>query len=412
MTSAGRVRARRLPFKGPGKGRIDLRRARTVARGEPLAPAVEYDAPRRGPQGGMPGPIEEDELLLAAKQRGLTEESSMGRLVEGSWVAQGYDTEAHGGEFVREDAGFRSWVTHDGAPGPTGAGGFVAEPGRYQLYVSLACPWAHRTLILRTLKGLRDVVGVSVVHPHMLEDGWSFATDFPGATGDAIHRSAFLRDLYVRAKRDYTGRVTVPVLWDTQSETIVSNESADILRMLDAAFDAHTDVDVTYSPAALRREIDAVNAHVYADVNNGVYRTGFATRQEVYRRAFDRLFAALDMLEERLTDRRYLLGDVVTEADWRLFTTLVRFDAVYHGHFKCNLRRIDDYPALSGYLRDLHQFPGVAGTVDFAHIKAHYYYSHADINPTRIVPAGPALDLGRPHGRDALGPRVLRRADP
>jgi putative glutathione S-transferase len=336
----------------------------------------------------------------------------MGRLVEGRWVPQGYDTEAHGGEFVREDAGFRSWVTHDGAPGPTGEGGFVAEPGRYHLYVSLACPWAHRTLILRRLKGLQDVVGVSVLHPHMLEDGWSFATDFPGATGDPIHRSAFLHELYVRAKADYTGRVTVPVLWDTQQETIVSNESADILRMLDAAFDAHTDVDVTYSPAALRREIDAVNAHVYADVNNGVYRTGFATSQEVYRRAFDRLFSALDMLEERLTDRRYLLGDVITEADWRLFTTLVRFDAVYHGHFKCNLRRIDDYPALSGYLRDLYQFPGVAGTVDFAHIKAHYYYSHADINPTRIVPAGPALDLGRPHGREALGPRVLRRADP
>ncbi|MEE4360503.1 MAG: glutathione S-transferase family protein [Pseudomonadales bacterium] len=335
----------------------------------------------------------------------------MGVLLEGRWHQDADAAEASGGEFVREDAAFRNWVTPYGDAGPTGEEGFAAEPGRYHLYVSLACPWAHRTLIMRRLKGLEDVIGVSVVHPHMLADGWTFATDFAGTTGDSVHRLPFLRDLYLRADPQYTGRVTVPVLWDMERETIVSNESADILRMLDSAFDAHTDVDVTYSPVPLRREIDAVNAHVYADVNNGVYRVGFATRQEVYQRAFDRLFAALDMLEERLTERRYLLGDVVTEADWRLFPTLVRFDAVYHGHFKCNLRRITDYPALSGYLRDLYQFPGIERTLDFAHIKAHYYYSHDTLNPTRIVPAGPALDLGRPHGRDALGPRVLRRAD-
>jgi putative glutathione S-transferase len=334
----------------------------------------------------------------------------MGLLIEGVWKDRWYDTGSTGGRFVREDAGYRNWVTPDGSPGPTGEGGFAAEAGRYHLYVSLACPWAHRTLILRRLKGLEDVIGVSVVHPHMLEHGWSLADDFPGATGDRLHGFEYLHQLYVKARPDYTGRVTVPVLWDRQRATIVSNESADILRMLDAAFDAHTDRDLRFSPPDLREEIDAVNAPVYDNVNNGVYRTGFATTQSAYEEAFRALFAELDALDARLARRRHLLGEVLTEADWRLFTTLVRFDAVYHGHFKCNLRRIADYPALSGYLRDLYQYPGVAQTVDLEHIRQHYYYSHDTINPTRIVPLGPELDLDAPHDRAALGETRVRRA--
>ncbi len=333
----------------------------------------------------------------------------MGRLVDGQWKDEWYDTEASGGEFVREDPGWRNWVTADGSPGPTGEGGFEAAAGRYHLYVSLACPWAHRTLILRALKELDAVIGVSVVHPHMLEDGWTFDAGFSGSTGDRLHGAAFLRELYVRAKPDYTGRVTVPVLWDTERNTIVSNESADIVRMLDSAFDAFTDVDAVFSPADLRADIDAINAEVYANVNNGVYRCGFATRQSAYEAAFEDLFTSLDALEVRLTGSRFLVGGVITEADWRLFTTLVRFDAVYFGHFKCNRRRIDDYPALSGYLRDLYQYPGVAGTVSLEQIKAHYYYSHHMINPTRIVPVGPALDLLADPGRDGLGPLAVWR---
>jgi putative glutathione S-transferase len=334
----------------------------------------------------------------------------MGLLIEGVWRDRWYDTESSGGRFVREDAGYRNWVTADGRPGPTGEGGFAAEAGRYHLYVSLACPWAHRTLILRSLKGLEDVIGVSVVHPHMLEHGWSLADDFPGATGDAVHGFEYLHQLYVKARPDFTGRVTVPVLWDRERETIVSNESADILRMLDAAFDVHTDRGLRFSPPDLHKEIDAVNAPVYEHVNNGVYRTGFATTQTAYEEAFRALFAELDALDARLADQRHLLGELLTEADWRLFTTLVRFDAVYHGHFKCNLRRIADYPALSGYLRDLYQYPGVAGTVDLEHIRQHYYYSHDTINPTRIVPLGPALDLDSPHDRTALGETRVRHA--
>lgn len=326
----------------------------------------------------------------------------MGRLINGRWSTEWYDTESTGGAFVREDASWRSWVTADGAPGPTGEGGFAAEAGRYHLYVSHACPWAHRTLILRRLKGLEDVIGVSVVHPHMLEDGWSFASDFPGATGDRLYGHNFLRELYLRALPDCSGRVTVPVLWDRVRETIVSNESADIVRMLDSAFDALSPVQQHYSPASWLDEIDAVNAPIYDNVNNGVYRAGFATTQSAYEEAFHALFATLDDLDARLAGQRYLLGDQITEADWRLFTTLVRFDAVYHGHFKCNLRRIADYPALSGYLRDLYQVPGVAETVYLDHIKAHYYYSHDNINPTRVVPLGPELDLERPHGREGL----------
>ncbi|HSG89290.1 MAG TPA: glutathione S-transferase family protein [Pseudomonadales bacterium] len=335
----------------------------------------------------------------------------MGLLVNGVWQDRWYDTDGNDGEFVREASGFRDWVTADGRPGPTGEGGFVAEAGRYHLYVSLACPWAHRALILRRLKGLEALIGVSVVHPHMLGDGWTFATDFAGATGDELHGHEFLRDLYVAAVPDYTGRVTVPVLWDTQRQTIVSNESADIIRMLDSAFDGFTAVHDRYSPAQLLTEIDAVNGPIYDEVNNGVYRAGFATTQDAYERAVEALFARLDSLDAHLSTQRYLLGDLLTEADWRLFTTLVRFDAVYFGHFKCNVRRIVDYPALSAYLRDLYQHPGVRDTVDFAHIKAHYYYSHDMINPSRIVPVGPALDLDAGHDRARLGEtRVLGAA--
>ena len=334
----------------------------------------------------------------------------MGRLVEGKWVDEWYDTEAHEGEFVREDAAWRNWVTPDGRPGPTGEGGFAAAAGRYHLYVSLACPWAHRTLILRKLKGLEEVIDYSVVHPHMLADGWTFAEDFPGATGDRLFGAKFMREVYTRARPDCSGRVTVPVLWDRERDTIVSNESADIVRMLDAAFDALTESDACFSPADLFDEIDTVNAEVYDNVNNGVYRAGFATSQKAYEKAFDDLFATLDRLDERLSRSRFLVGGVITEADWRLFTTLVRFDAVYVGHFKCNARRIRDYPALSAYLRDLYQYPGVAGTVDLDHIKQHYYYSHDMINPSRIVPKGPTLDLAAPHDRDALGPLQVRRS--
>lgn len=327
----------------------------------------------------------------------------MGRLVNGSWTDEWYDTESTGGKFVREDASWRNWVTVDGAPGPTGEGGFAAEAGRYHLYVSYACPWAHRTLIMRELQGLQDCIGVSVVHPDMLADGWTFDTDFAGATGDLLHGVRFMRDIYLRARPDCSGRVTVPVLWDRQRETIVSNESADIVRMLDGAFAHLSDSTVRYSPDALLAQIDRVNAPIYHHVNNGVYKAGFATSQQAYEEAVSAVFETLDWLEARLRQQRFLVGNVLTEADWRLFTTLVRFDAVYVGHFKCNLRRIADYPALSGYLRDLYQHEGVARTVHMDHIKQHYYYSHDMINPTRIVPAGPELALQAAHDRADLG---------
>jgi len=325
----------------------------------------------------------------------------MGLLVNGAWRDEWYDTESTGGEFVRQDAVFRNWVTADGSPGPSGEGGFRAEAGRYHLYVSLACPWAHRTLIFRVLQGLEDAISVSVVHPHMLENGWEFAACEAGdfAAGDPLFGSDYLYEIYVRAKADYSGRVTVPVLWDKQRGTIVSNESADIIRMLNSAFAELSASDADYYPAALRDEIDAINARVYQRVNNGVYRCGFATTQHAYEKAFRELFDALDWLDEHLATRRYLVGDRITEADWRLFTTLVRFDPVYVGHFKANLRRIRDYPQLSGYTRELYQVPGVAPTVSLEHIKQHYYYSHHMINPTRVVPVGPQLDLEAPHGR-------------
>lgn len=313
----------------------------------------------------------------------------MGLLIDGRWHDQWYDTKSTGGAFKRQESAFRDQVTADGSSG------FKAEPGRYHLYVSLACPWAHRTLIFRKLKKLDDAISVSVVEPLMLENGWELA---PGA--DPVNGKRFLYEVYTEVKPDMSGRVTVPVLWDKQKRTIVNNESAEIIRMLNTEFNAFGDPSSDYYPADLRGEIDEINAYVYDRVNNGVYKAGFATDQTVYERAFDQLFEALDALEERLGRQRYLAGDRLTEADWRLFTTLVRFDAVYVGHFKCNLRRIEDYPNLSNYLRELYQVDGVADTVSFEHIKRHYYGSHKTINPTGIVPKGPALDYGAPHDRD------------
>jgi putative glutathione S-transferase len=325
-------------------------------------------------------------------------ENTMGLLVDGVWQDQWYDTKSTGGRFVRKDAAFRNWVTSDGSPGPSGTGGFKAEPGRYHLYVSLACPWAHRTLIFRRLKGLEGMIGVSVVHWLMLENGWTFA-DGPGVVPDPLHGARFLHEVYTRAVPHYTGRVAVPVLWDKATDTIVSNESSEIIRMFNAAFDACGAAPGDFYSEDLRPQIDAWNARIYDTVNNGVYKAGFATTQEAYEAAVAELFATLDVLEQHLGTHRYLLGDRLTEADWRLFTTLVRFDPVYVGHFKCNLRRIVDYPSLSSYLRDLYQVPGIAETVDMRHIKGHYYESHRTINPTGIVPAGPMMDLALPHGR-------------
>ncbi|OYD85225.1 glutathione S-transferase family protein [Azospirillum brasilense] len=315
----------------------------------------------------------------------------MGLLIDGRWHDQWYDTKNSGGAFVRPETQFRNWVRADGSTP------FQPEAGRYHLFVSLACPWAHRTLILRKLKGLEDAIGVTVVDPLMREEGWTFPEP------DPITGSTRLHEVYTKADPTYSGRVTVPVLWDKKTGTIVSNESAEIVRMLNREFDAFGDASLDFYPAELAEEIDRLNAFVYDRVNNGVYKAGFATSQEKYEQAFDALFAALDELDERLGGQRYLLGNRQTEADWRLFTTLVRFDAVYVGHFKCNLRRIADYPNLSGYLRDLYQVPGVAETVDFHHIKRHYYASHTMINPTGVVPKGPALDLDAPHGRDTVG---------
>jgi len=321
----------------------------------------------------------------------------MGMLVDGQWTTEGYRYSGSGA-FRRDESRFRNWVTADGAPGPSGAGGFAAEPGRYHLYVSLACPWAHRTLIMRRLKGLEEAIGVSVVHWLMLENGWTFEPG-PGVIPDTVNGCRHLYELYQKADREATTRVTVPVLWDKQRETIVSNESAEIIRMLDSAFEACGARGCEYYPEPLRPAIDEINARVYETLNNGVYRCGFARTQAAYVEAVGPLFETLDWLEARLSAQRYVAGDTLTEADWRLFTTLVRFDAVYHGHFKCNLRRLMDYPALWAYTRELYQHPGVAVTVDFMHIKHHYYGSHESINPTRIVPAGPILAFDEPHGR-------------
>jgi len=329
----------------------------------------------------------------------------MGMLVDGKWQDVWYDTKATKGRFERSVSQFRNWITSDGQPGPTGRGGFKAEAGRYHLYVSLACPWAHRTLIYRKLKKLEDLISVSVVDYLMVENGWEFRTrddDEGGATGDDLFGFDYLYQVYLKADPAYSGRVTVPVLWDKHENTIVSNESAEIIRMLNSAFDGLTGSTLDLYPSKLRDEIDRTNAMVYDTVNNGVYKAGFATTQDAYEDAVKRLFETLDGLDERLADARYLFGDTPTEADWRLFTTLVRFDAVYVGHFKCSIRRIADYPNLSAYLRDLYQQPGVAETCNLVHIKNHYYRSHKTINPTGIVPVGPVLDLDAPHGRERL----------
>ncbi len=325
----------------------------------------------------------------------------MGMLVDGQWHDVWYDTGATSGRFIRKDSAFRNFVTVDGSPGPTGRGGFKAEAGRYHLYVSLACPWAHRTLILRTLKGLTDKISVSVVHWLMREQGWTFS-DGPGVVPDGVNHAQFLHQIYSATDPRYSGRVTVPVLWDKKQRTIVNNESSEIIRMLNSAFDGLEPAPGDYYPQALRGEIDDINARVYDTLNNGVYKCGFATTQSAYEESIGALFATLDWLDERLSTRRFLIGDVVTEADIRLFTTLIRFDAVYVGHFKCNIRRVADYPHLSAYTRDLYQWPGIAATVNFEHIKRHYYESHRTINPTGIVPVGPLQDFTAPHGRERL----------
>jgi len=322
----------------------------------------------------------------------------MGLLVEGKWVDKWYDTKSTGGRFVRTTTSFRNWITADGSPGPSGEGGFPAEAGRYHLYVSLACPWAHRTLIMRALKGLEDIISVSVVDPFMGEEGWVFADHAArrseDATTDAVLGKQRLYEVYLAADPAYSGRVTVPVLWDKTRGTIVSNESAEIIRMLNTAFAAFTEDRHDYYPAALAGEIDALNARVYDAVNNGVYKAGFATAQDAYEEAVTALFKELDALEARLEGRDWLLGEALTEADIRLFTTLIRFDPVYVGHFKCNVRRIFDYTNLSRYVRAFYALPGVKGTVNLTHIKRHYYESHKTINPTGVVPVGPEVWWG------------------
>lgn len=328
----------------------------------------------------------------------------MGLLIDGVWHRDMPASAATGGRFVRREPVFRNWVTADGAPGPSGEGGFKAEPGRYHLYVSLACPWAHRTLIMRALKGLEAAVPVSVVHWLMGDDGWSFEPG-EGVVPDPIHGARHLREVYLAADPNYTGRVTVPVLWDRATGTIVSNESSEIIRMFNVAFDGVGARPGDYYPVAHRAEIDAVNDRVYDTVNNGVYKAGFATSQEAYEEAVGPLFETLDWLEDRLSGRRWLVGDALTEADIRLFTTLVRFDPVYVGHFKCNIRRLADYPALSAYTRNLFQSPGVAQTVNLGHIKRHYYQSHRKLNPSGIVPVGPEIDLAAAHGRERRSDR-------
>ncbi len=325
----------------------------------------------------------------------------MGMLKDGKWIDQWYETNATKGRFVRKDASFRNWVTRDGAPGPSGEGGFVAEPDRYHLYISHACPWAHRTMIFRSLKGLNDMISLSVVNWMMGEDGWTFSPG-DGVISDSINHAEFLHQVYTAADAEFSGRVTVPVLWDKKTGTIVSNESSEIIRMFNSAFDQVGAIVGDYYPETLHGEIDGLNDRIYSTLNNGVYKSGFATKQAAYEEAVVPLFETLDWLDKRLAEQRYLTGSTITEADWRLFTTLVRFDPVYVGHFKCNLKRIVDYPNLSGYLRDLFQQEGVAETVHMDHIKNHYYGSHETVNPTRIVPLGPEIDYLAPHDRARL----------
>ena len=323
----------------------------------------------------------------------------MGLLVDGVWHDTWYDTKSTGGKFQRSQAKFRNWITANGSAGPSGTGGFKAETGRYHMYVSDACPWAHRALIFRQIKDLSDHITISTVHPDMLSDGWSFEKDEYGATGDTLFDLPFARDIYTRADPTFSGRVTVPILWDKQQNTIVSNESSEIIRMFNSAFNDVTCNTDDLWPQHMHDDIEVVNARIYDTLNNGVYRCGFATTQAAYNEAVHPLFDTLDWIEERLGTKRYLLGDRLTEADWRLFTTLIRFDAVYHLHFKCNKKRIIDYPNLWAYTRELYQVEGVAETVNLDHIVRHYHYSHESINPNRIIPINPTLDLMAPHGR-------------
>ena len=326
-------------------------------------------------------------------------ENLMGLLIDGVWHDQWYDTKSTGGTFQRKEAQFRNWITADGSAGPSGSVGFKAESGRYHLYVSYACPWAHRALIFRALKGLTDHIDVSAVHPDMLKDGWTFNTDAHGANGDSQFGVPFARDIYTRADPKFTGRVTVPILWDKQGGTIVSNESSEIIRMFNSAFDQITGNTDDYWPEELRDAIAPINDRIYDTLNNGVYKSGFATTQEAYDAAVYPLFDTMDWLDDRLSNHRYLMGDRITEADWRLFTTLVRFDSVYHLHFKCNRKRVVDYSNLWAYTRELYQWPGVAETVNMQHIVRHYHYSHETINPHRIIPINPQPGFLEPHGR-------------
>lgn len=326
---------------------------------------------------------------------------AMGMLVDGKWHDVWYDTKSSKGRFVRSAAQFRNWITADGSAGPSGKGGFKAEPDRYHLYVSLACPWAHRTLIFRKLKDLESMIGLSAVHSFMGPQGWTFA-DGPGVIPDPINNAQRVYEIYLAADPHYSGRATVPILWDKERATIVSNESSEIIRMFNSAFDSVGANDLDFYPTRHRAAIDELNDYIYSNVNNGVYKSGFATTQEAYEEAATNVFAALDALDERLATSRYLVGSKITEADWRLFTTLVRFDPVYFGHFKCNKRRIVDYPNLWGYTCDLYQQPGIAATVDVEYAKAHYYGSHESINPHRIIPVGPDIDYSRPHRREGL----------
>ena len=313
----------------------------------------------------------------------------MGLLQKGKWVDQWYDTASTGGRFVRNESQFRNWITQDGSAGPSGIGGFQAEKDRYHLYVSHACPWAHRTMIFRILKGLEEMISYSVVHWLMLDEGWTFETG-EGVIADPLHNATRLHQIYTTADPLYSGRVTVPVLWDKKQNTIVSNESAEIIRMFNSAFDGLGAKTGDYYPENRREDIDAINDLIYNTLNNGVYKAGFATTQNAYEEAVVPLFDTLDWLEQRLSNSLFLIGENITEADWRLFTTLIRFDAVYVGHFKCNLRRIADYPALSVYLKRLLDVPGVMQTINMAHIKNHYYQSHLSINPHGVVPLGPS----------------------
>ena len=323
----------------------------------------------------------------------------MGQLVDGVWHDVWYDTGKSGGAFERSTSSFRNWITADGSPGPSGTGGFKAESGRYHLYVSYACPWAHRTMIFRQIKKLADHISFDVVHPDMLSDGWTFATDDAGATGDRQFGLPFLRDIYLRAYPNISGRVTVPILWDKQQNTIVSNESSEIIRMFNSAFNGLTGNDLDFYPPALQADIEPINGRIYDTFNNGVYRCGFSTTQAAYNAAVVPLFETLDWLEDHLASNRYLMGHQLTEADWRLFPTLVRFDSVYHLHFKCNRKRIIDYPNLWAYTRELYQYDGISDTVNMQHTIRHYHYSHDTINPNRIIPINPILDWYLPHGR-------------